>query len=182
MNFIFIIFSLAESRHAIVQQMSPFLWNNPTSNRIDDLLYSQQTATAASGQAVVALSQAVATCSVNVSCDEAKRRYGQTEIYVDTASKAFSASVAALNVTNNTDLSQTSLPASSVSDAQKATKLATKQSGLALQATANALASCEVIVNVVCKQCPSGITASPTTTSRASEIIREIKQKLNNIF
>ena len=181
-NLVFIIFSIAKYRHAKVKQMVPFLWNYPNINPIDDLLNPQQTATDAAGQAVVALAQAVATCVVNVSCDEAKRRYGQTEIYVDTASKAFSTSVAALNETNNSDLSQNSFPASSVSNAQEATKLAAKQSGLALQATANALASCEVIVNVVCKQCPSGVTGSPTATSRASEIIQEIRKKLNNIF
>jgi len=152
---------------------------SPNKSPVFDLLRPQGSAIDAANQAVSAFSEAVATCEVNVSCDEAKRRYGKTEIFVKTASQAFSKSVAAANDANGSIINKSILDASM---SKEVAELAAKQSALALQATATALASCEVIVNLVCEQCPGGIEPSRTQTSRAAKIISDIKDRIKGMF
>lgn len=148
---------------------------------INQILESQTRATYSSLQTVNAFSKAVATCEVNVACDEAKRRYEKTETFVNIASKSFSESVAAAKSIRETVV-DAAIPVQAVKSSQEAADLAAKQSGLALEATAIALAGCEVILHLVCEQCPSGVEVLETTSSRANRIIDDIRNQLKDLF
>jgi hypothetical protein len=151
---------------------------------LTSILKSQQDATNAAKTAVSVFSQAVANCQVNVSCDQAKRNFGETTQLVKVASQAFQTSAAsvkagqeALKEVNGTDSSEAALVATD------STRTSAKQAAVTLEATATALASCEVIVNLTCSQCPGGVvTPRSVDTPRATDIINDIRSQIANFM
>lgn len=133
---------------------------------------AQQQAMQAATVAINAFSQAVSTCRATVSCDMAKTQVITAKSYQQTVSSASAQTQQALSdAAKAADkirllLSQIRNSNSTMSDlennskaaklAQDSTTMSNSQVQLAVQATATAVSSCELIVNVVCNnKCPS---------------------------
>ncbi len=145
---------------------------NPTGTNAEALLQAiqaYQQAMTAADTAVNAYAQAVATCQVNVSCGQAQNQLITAQSYQQTAASASSQSEKALgtassaverarsvvaNLTNNN--SDVEVNARAAKSAMDVTGFAVKQAQLASQASSAAVASCQVIINVVCNSCPQG--------------------------
>jgi hypothetical protein len=138
---------------------------------------AQQQASQAATVAVNAFAQAVSTCRATVSCDLAKTQVITAKSYQQTASSASAqtqqamsdASKAADKIrlmlsqvrNSNSSLSDLEHSAKAAQMAQEATNMSNSQAQLAVQATATAVSSCELIVNVVCNNpCSNGSASS----------------------
>ena len=179
------------NKNKIKQQNQPS--NLPISNSISananallQAIQAHQEAMIAADIAVNAYSQAVASCQVNVSCGDAKNQLLTAKTYQKTASQASTRSKEAFGVVNNAaaaarnflsnlekNVNESENNMKATADTAKITDLAVKQAELAAKATANAVATCELIVNVTCNVCPTISSAKPNSivenvTSRRS--------------
>ncbi len=132
----------------------------------------------AAGQAVNAYASAVSNCDVSVSCDEAKRRFGRTQTLVNIASSAFSTSVAASAAAK--DINGAANEEALLQSVKDTTDLMSRQTALTLKATANALANCEVVINIICDQCPGGLRPTNIRTNRANSVLNSIKDMIKD--
>lgn len=152
---------------------------------------AHQEASQAAQQAVAAYSKAVATCQANVTCDQAKNQLIQVQSQQQVVSSAMAkiqsmgsqmtsaadkAKSILASIANKTN--PDAVGAAAVLAASDVTNLLAQQTGITAQATANAVATCKVIVNVTCIVCPNAGTSTPAVASHANDVLNNIESSI----
>ena len=139
--------------------------------------------------AVEAFSKSVSTCVANVSCDQANRNFNQVQSNLNVASSAYNSSgnnsnragsvmnmaqglINTIRSNMNNDL---------VNYFQGSINNSVRTTGIAVNATAQALTHCELIVNITCSTCSQG-NIFTMDYPQTSTLMDQINANFQSIF